>query len=414
MYLKYKLFPLLVIAIAIQVRAQGGLLYGELLQAPAWTARSAGMGNTGLAVSDPGATGYLNPAASAWLRRIQATVSVQSQTASMFSMQNKSNPSHIYQMQPATQNALNVAGFNLPVQYHKHPVVVGLHLRNWADMQTRFLWKSMHTDSDEYTETEIKRDGALYGLSARLASLLSSSFSIGVQVSLLGGHQKTDTTYTVHEQNSRAFARTQWQNRFAGYVFEFGYLWRISTRWAIGQNFVLPYTQKLKEIEMNNISLQRSYSTELSMRVPAQVWTGITWHMHANLMASVDYHFRPWEKVQFEGTAPLHFSDAHTIHTGLEYRLPINHSVIPLRLGWHNQPKQVYEYDSTNPGKDGKQIISSSISGGFGMYLGSLQIDVAVDMERYTYPTQWYIIGEKPVNIRQTRYHFMVTFLYLL
>jgi hypothetical protein len=332
----------------------------------------------------------------------------------MFSMQNAAKPDHIYQMQPATQYALNGAGFSIPVHYRKHPVVVGMRLQNLADLQTRYRWNSLHTDSDEYTETEIKREGALYGLSANVATSLSPSFSVGLQLSLLGGRQKSDTSYTVHEQEARAFARTQWQNRFSGYTIEFGYHWRISPHWSFGQTIIFPYTQKLQEIEMDNISFQRSYSAIVAMRVPAQIWTGIAWRLHANLLAAIDYHYRPWDKVQFQGAVLQPFSNANTLHAGLEYRLPVNHSVIPLRIGWHNQPKQMYEYTSANPQGQGGQIVTSSVTAGFGMYLGSLRIDAAVDIERFDYPTQWYVIGEEPINIQQTRYHFVLTFLYLL
>lgn len=398
----------------VSVQAQTGLIHGDLVQPPAWAARSAAMGNADVAVSDPETAGWSNPAASSMLPGIQAGVSIQLKTAGMFSLQNQNNPDHVYTMQPASQNALNAAGFNVPLQYKKHPVVVGFHLRNLADLQTRYLWRSKRSGTDDYSETEIKREGALYALAVRAATRFASSFSAGLQVAVLGGRQMADTSYTVYEQNSRDFARSQWQNRFSGYCVEIGYQWRINAGWTIGQNFILPYTQKLKDIEMNNLTLQRSYADVLAMRLPAQVWSGVAWRLGTNLLVAADYRFRPWTKLRFDSPAALQFSDAHSLHVGLEYRLPVNHNVIPLRIGWHNQPKQMYDYNAADPAQAGKQVVSSSLTGGFGMYLGSLQLEAAMDMERLKYPTSWYLIGERPVQVRQTRYHFTISLMYLL
>jgi hypothetical protein len=408
---------LLLLSVCVPGHTQTGLIHGDLLHNPAWGARAAGMARAVTAIQEPTSSGSYNPATLAGTQQFHAVASLKYQTASATLDELNSSALQFYTLQHTGEASINLLGFAVPINMGKTRMAAGLYLRNMADLATRYAWRTTKKSENRSQETEIKRQGALYGLTSCFALSPFRQFNIGVNITLLGGGQQIDTSYVELATPNRYFSRTQWKNRFSGVSIEFGYLWQIFPHFTFGQKIIFPYQLSLTDIEFNSLSSKKSYSDHLSLDIPTVLFTGVGWNITPQLVVSGDYVRRPWNRITGHWglhMLPLAYSTAHSYHMGLEFQLKNKRDIIPLRLGFYINPKQLYDYNGQQSGDRGNQVISNCFASGFGFYHGSLQLDVGLELEYCSFPSDWYVVGERPLTVRQTAYHLIMTVHYLL
>ncbi len=397
--------------------SQYGLIYGDLLQNPGWGSRPAGMGRAYTAVACPAGLNIYNPAGSADLLRFYSVASLKYRSSGIALENPAANASTGYELQHTGQLGITLLGFASPLRLGKTKVVAGIYLRNLADLKTGYVWRKQKETSDRTPETEINRRGALYGLTALVACSPLQQLKFGIGLTLLGGRQQIDTTYVEKSTSGRSVSQTEWKNRFSGMFIELGSLWEISSRLAWGQKLVIPYQLSLNELSFASSLSQKNYQDKVQLDMPLTFGTGLSWQPQAQLLINADYYLRPWNRLQAKWgkqSLPVDFSNAHSYHFGVEYRLAGNKNFIPLRLGFFTSPKQLYEYNESSPHLRGDQVTAKVITAGFGFHTNSIQMDMSLEAESFSFPSDWYLISELPLMIAQRNYHFSLTLIYLL
>jgi hypothetical protein len=408
------IFLLLVVS---ELWAQSGLVYGDLMQNPGWSSRAAGLGGAYTGVADPTGLNIDNPAANAALQRFLSIATCKYRTTSVDLQTAAGNITPTYDMQYSGQVGLVLLGFASPLRLGKTKAVAGIYLRDLADLKAEYVWRNVKPAQDRTQETEIKRQGALYGLTAVFAWSPLRPIDLGLGLTMLGGSQRIDTTYVELASSGRSSSQTHWENRFSGLCFEISALWEISQNLHWGQKLIFPCQITFKDMLFSSSLSKRTFSDELNLEWPLTFNSGISWKPQTHVMINADYHLRSWERIRAQWgdrSLPLDFSNAHSWHLGVEYRLSSNRRYFPLRLGFFNSPKQLYEYQSSTPQLRGNQVQAKVITAGFGFHAGSLQIDASLAAESFSYPSDWYQISDLPVTINQRNYHFSLTLIYLL
>ena len=411
-----RLFWLFLFGLGPFCYAQIGLVYEELTQTPEWSARAEALAGAYTAVTDSLATSLYNPAALSASRRFYSLTTISHKTTDADFSQPSDPSATLYRLQLAGQTGLNLLGFALPFSIEQQPATAGLFLRSLADLPSLLTWDKQGADGVAQ-EIEIKRQGALYGMSASFAASPLRQLSIGITYTLLQGKQAMDTTYVEQVESVRNFARTEWKNEFSGSMIEFGYIWNISSQINLAQKVTFPYTLRLFEIEVDRSSSDKKYAEVIDLTFPLTLHSGIAWRIGSRWQCSLDYRLRPWDEisVQWGGRAlSLNFAQAHSWHGGLEYTVPFHRYRIPLRLGFMSVPRQIYEYNASQPLQRGNQVISKILTWGIGLQTTSWVIDLAASWNTFSFPADWYIISNRPFTIRQSNYHFLLTFHYLI
>jgi len=275
---------------------------------------------------------------------------------------------------------LNFIGFAVPLSFN-HPGLVGMiAIKNLANLSDHLTLARFDSSNSVRAERDQDRSGGTYALSAGLAYRALPKLLLGANLNLISGQAALEQTHTFQNRLKKLRADTSWTNKISAFRVEFGVIWRASRLLSLGGHVVFPHSLHYSDIEQSSESgnYDRQYDSDVSMSIPAHLTLGAALRLNPRTLVAMDYCPRPWDKIEthIDGdTQDPFFASAHSVRFGVEHRISSGSLEIPLRIGYFNQPEQIFDYQ---PESRGKQVSSHVFTGGFGLVSSTLCLELAV------------------------------------
>ena len=231
-----------------------------------------------------------------------------------------------------------------------------------------------------------KRTGGLSTLSGSASVSLGSVFSIGFTTNYwLGGGSFTYTNIDPTQNYSNNITKISGINFIIGTLFDFSSL---NFPMKLGLTAKTPFTLK-HDYTYTDPTEVFDYYDNISM--PVMIGCGVSFRVNDNLLLAADYEYRAWKNK----TDVLGLKDSYSqvisnmsdmnenlnqFRVGLEYSIIARNLVIPLRIGYRNDPtleasssvnNNVTTYDKTE--------IGDILTFGIGASFARLSVDAAYE-----------------------------------
>jgi len=349
-------------------------------------ARALAMGGACVAAADDGSAAAANPAVLTRIRSAQALIAGRFTFGALSLRPRSALPTDVSLESSLSSNlAPEFVGVTFPLSTVRRQITGALAVRGILDLNRSILFRRLvgrEQPIQNYRDIEQTSSGGLYALSAALGAELSSRLSAGVAANFLSGRHRVEwvdrsaSAGIEHEDG-----RWRRDNKFSGFSLDVGASARVSRFLDLGFKLSLPHTLAI---------VHPSYSTggddstaaDLNLKVPAFFTLGAAISPVQHLRLAVDYHLAPWSQAKVDtaiAVPGLPLPDAHSVHVGMEYRLPVKGLMVPLRLGFHTDPRLERQFSADVPSRRGDAIGGIAFTAGAGIQSPSMNFELSVD-----------------------------------
>ena len=254
----------------------------------------------------------------------------------------------------ASKFKLNFASFVVPFKIGNMRTVAGVAFKNHYDFTTETTLS--YTDNSSET---IGTNGGVNAISPAIAIQINDLLSVGTAFNIYTG--STNNYY----KNSLGADQTDPTSDYSGSSIDVGLMLKPNEMISFGANINLPHDLKF---DNNPIAVPLFYSI------------GIGFHATNNLLLAADFQSRAWSNSDdLKYLTDNGFNtDLNSIHLGAEYLLTSGSAVIPLRIGFFNNP--LFLWDNNK-----KQLSAGVLTLGSGLVLGSIVLDVSYELQAIKY-----------------------------
>ncbi|MGQ9559370.1 MAG: hypothetical protein ACUVWA_02555 [Candidatus Oleimicrobiaceae bacterium] len=245
--------------------------------------------------------------------------------------------------------------------------------------------------SQNYRDIEQTSSGGLYALSVAVAAELSSRFAAGMSANFLSGRHRmewSDRSTQAGVEQEQGWWRHE--NKFSGFSLEAGASSKVINSLDVGLKLSLPHTLTIVHPSFATRG-NESTGADLNLRLPAFFTIGAALRPARRLCLAIDYHLAPWSKATVDSaiTLPgLPLPDAHSFHVGMEYLFLAGEWMVPVRIGFHTDPRLEREYAQDEPSQGGEAISGIAFSAGTGLQSSTASFDFSVEVGLCDY-TGW-------------------------
>jgi long-subunit fatty acid transport protein len=316
-------------------------------------ARARGMGGAFIGVADDATAMSWNPAGLAKLDMAEASV--------VGLYENYSVDTDIEDFDAdayaSSHMNLNFVSAAFPLSVGARNLVAGVAYQQVMDLYSKY--------EDDFEMTE--RTGGVYAISPSVGVQLTPTVSIGAGVNIYTG----STDYKVEDKELRDTYEESYN--YSGTNFNIGALFDF-TQFRLGAVFKTPFGLVEKEGDLD---------WDVTYHMPQMLGFGASFQATENLVVAADYEMRKFSESELENNETEEkvesgWEDINQVRFGLEYLLMSGTSIIPLRLGFATTPT-LFTDDEDN------QITGANITGGFGIIMGNINLDVGVEYNTYQY-----------------------------
>jgi long-subunit fatty acid transport protein len=233
--------------------------------------------------------------------------------------------------------------------------------------------------------------GGLDAISPACAVQLSEAFSLGAAANIYinGTTEKSDYIYVADNTITDKFT---YESKFSGFNLNAGALVSLK-KVNIGAMFRFPYSLKMDLTETNTYTNLPTYGsgTETStmdgaeFSMPMMLGFGVAVKPTDKLTLAGDFEMRQYSNTNREYTYngvsytdTLNWENCNQFRVGMEYIFSGNNAVFPVRLGFRTDPR-VYT-GMYGDGTDTSQVVGKVFTGGFGLVMGKLMLDLAYEL----------------------------------
>ncbi len=359
-------------------------------------ARARGMGGAFIGVADDATAVGWNPAGIAQLDKMEASV------VGLFNMQ-KVTVDMTYADYPEYNDSWDessshiapaFASFIMPTKMADKNLVFAVAYQRMIDMGY------VRKDEGEYyglTDTlrysyKTTATGGLDAISPAVAIQLTPQIMVGAAGNILINGYKTETneTYPDYTADYRNYTM---ESDLSGFNMNFGFLGTFN-KINVGAMFRLPFTLTEEPSESEEWDLTGSgwtnwdtttgsYSetySEVETTMPLMFGFGVALKPTDKFTIAADFERRPYSSVEYssEGyTEDAGFKDCNQFRVGMEYIMSGTTAVFPIRLGFRTDPRVYTGW--YGDGTDTSQVVGKVFTGGFGLVMGKLMLDLAYE-----------------------------------
>ena len=234
--------------------------------------------------------------------------------------------------------------------------------------ETDLLYHSRHAD-----------DGGVYIMTAALSVDIKKNFSLGAAFNFYSGEVRS--TYKNLKDTDGSVADYQNDQKYSRTSYQLGIRYVYDRDWRFGLNLQLPFGLDCKQsIKIINADPTTRYSEIL---YPLSFNFGGAWEGLENFLFSVDYYYRPWQKIRIKsGKTKYSLTDLslHAVHLGGEYRQKRKTITLAYRIGYYNNPT-VFQED------DGEQISGHVLTTGIGVQRNQVHLNLGIEWGITPYPS---------------------------
>ncbi|MCR4438937.1 MAG: hypothetical protein QHJ34_08065 [bacterium] len=355
-------------------------------------ARALAMGGAGVAVVNDGMATAVNPAALARISGSRALV------AGRFTFGGLSvDPSTPLPADVSLEGSLGsnlvpeYVGIVVPLSTMRRRITGSLAVRSMLDFGRSTLFRRIighEFPIKNYRDIEQTSTGGLYALSAALGAELNSRLAAGVTVNFLSGRQRVEWSDRAAEEGVEQ-EQGSWrrENKLSGFSLDVGCKANVSRFLDLGLKLSLSHTLTLVRPTLVAGGVDTT-SADLNLKVPMFLTIGAAVRPAQRLCLAFDFHWAGWSKASLDSaiTAPgLPLPDANSLHVGVEYLFPIREVVLPVRLGFHTDPRLEREFATEPSSHRGDAIAGLAFSAGAGIQSSRVSFDLSVDFGLSTY-----------------------------
>lgn len=426
-----------ILSLVVAVLASTTAVYALDLNISGAGARAKGMGGAFIGIADDATAVGWNPAGLAQLDRPEASAvgvfnmssftNTWSYTGSVnFEGEEDNSAHHI---------APNFFSLVLPVKMSTRNLAFAVAYQRMVDFGE--VTSDTGTSASGTWEQENKFTGGIDAITPAVAIQIVPQFSLGVAGNILvrGAKLTQERTY----DNSAYYYNYEETMKFRGFNINAGALANLNQKFSIGAAMRLPFTMtRTGEWEESWSYISGSGSTSDELPDPNREWTmpmmigaGIAVRPNENLTLGFDFEHRGYSGTEFtlhqeiggvvyDTTYNAGWMSINQFRVGMEYLFVGSKAVFPVRLGFKTnpqiEPEQVWTETSTGWTADSSVTTGMAFTGGFGIKLGKLWLDLAYELgminakyeENYLSGDKW-LVENKTVShdiLLSCIYHF--------
>lgn len=371
-------------------------------------ARAKGMGGAFIGLADDATAVSWNPAGLAQLDRPEAsavglfntTKITTSWTDDHYGWGNGDEESSAHHIAP------NFFSLVLPVKMGDRNLSFAFAYQRMVDFGE--VTSDTGTSYSGHWEQEDKFTGGIDAITPAMAIQIMPKLSVGLAANILvnGATLTQDRTY----DNSAYYYNYEESMDFSGFNMNAGALATLNKNISIGVSIRFPFTMTRtgeNEESWSYVSGSGSSNDEFldpdrEWTMPMMIGTGIALKPTENLTLAFDFEHRGYSSTKFtdhefeiydsydsligivDTTMNAEWMNINQIRVGLEYIFIGSNAVFPVRLGFKTNPstdfQQTWTQTNTSWQSDTTQISGVAFTGGFGMKMGKIWLDLAYEL----------------------------------
>jgi long-subunit fatty acid transport protein len=349
-------------------------------------ARARGMGGAFIGVADDATAVGWNPAGLAQLDKPEASV------VGLFNMKKFSYEMSIPDWdvnedweESVSHFAPAFASFIFPTKAAQKNLVFGIAYQRLIDLG--FAYNDEGTSGTIDWESKEEAKGGFDAISPAMAIQLTPQVMVGVAGNIFINGYKWEYNETYPDYTSDYYKETI-ESDISGFNMNAGFLGTFN-KINIGAMFRFPFNLKEKakykeDYDWTSIGYGTgtySETNEIEVTMPFMFGLGVALKPTDKLTFAADFERRAYSgtEIQFDdGTdEDAGFKDCNQFRVGMEYIFSGNNAVFPVRLGFRTDPR-VYT-GMYGDGTDTSQVVGKVFTGGFGLVMGKLMLDLAYE-----------------------------------
>ncbi len=314
-------------------------------------ARARGMGGAFIGVADDATAVTWNPAGLARLEKPEASV------VGLFESYfvDTDNSDYDTDARKSSHFTLNFVSAAFPLSLSNRNLVASLAYQQVLDLYSKY-------ETDYRT---IETTGGVYAITPAIGFQLTPTLVIGASVNIFTGT-------AVNTDEPEYGEETEVEYAYSGTNFNLGAILDLGKlRFGVVYKTPFDLTEKVEEQDFEKI-----------YGMPKMLGLGLSFQATDKLLLAMDYEMRSYSESELEdedgNTMDLEWEDINQIRVGMEYLKMSGNNILPLRLGFATTPSL---YTDSNE----DQIVGASITGGFGIIMGNINLDLGLEYNVYAY-----------------------------
>lgn len=348
-------------------------------------ARARGMGGAFIGVADDATAVGWNPAGLAQLDKMEASV------VGLFNMLKYSGEftfgteTETYE-ESSSHIAPAFASFVVPIKAGSKNVSFAVAYQRMIDMGNKT--KGSETDLVGDYDWTYEATGGLDAITPALAVQVSQNFSLGAAANIYMNGLSYD--YNQDYTTIDCYDNYTYEEKYSGFNLNAGALLSMP-KFSIGVMARFPFSLGVDISESNtwdytaNGGNSGTVTGEMSgaeFSMPMMMGFGVAVKPTDKLTLAADYEIRSYSNSEFsyQGyTDDAGMNDCNQLRAGLEYIFAGSNAVFPVRLGFRTDPKTFDGLKGTWASPDTSQASGTVITGGFGLIIGKMMLDLAYE-----------------------------------
>ncbi len=282
--------------------------------------------------------------------------------------------------------AAELVGVVFPLSSVRRRVTGALAVRSILDFGRSILVSQIvgrEQPSKNYRDIEQTSSGGLYALSVAVGAELSDRFAAGMSANFLSGRHRLEWSDRLGQagiEHEEGWWRRE--NKFSGFSLEAGATARVTHSLDLGLKLSLPHTLTIVHPSLAT-RVNDSTGADLNLRMPIFFTVGTAFRPVPRLSLAMDYRLAPWSKATLDSaiTLPgLPLPDAHSFHVGMEYLFLSGQWTVPVRVGFHTDPRLERQFALDRPSYRGEAISGIAFSAGTGLQSPTASFDFSVEV----------------------------------
>ncbi len=326
-------------------------------------ARARAMGGAFIGVADDATAASWNPAGLARLEKAEASI------VGIYESYTPETDVEGFDADPYKYShvGLNFGSIAFPLAIGERNLVATVAYQKVIDLYNKYS-----TDSFEAEQT-----GGVNAIIPSVGLQLTPMLSLGAAVNIFTG-----TSDYVGKDKTGFSSDVKESYEYSGMDFTIGGLIDLN-RFRIGVTYKTPFALNEKQSDSD-------YDVDIGM--PKMLGFGLAFQATDALLLAADYEMRSYSEskitynkaYQFynEGDEEsLEWEDINQFRLGAEYLIMSGNNILPIRLGFATTPLPLKD-------QNGDQIVGVNITGGIGIIMGNINLDLGVEYNTYAYEIQ--------------------------
>ena len=222
---------------------------------------------------------------------------------------------------------------------------------------------------------------------------------MGLALNFLSGRDEFSYIEKTVSTNEEEFIDSTYtfENKFSGFTCDIGLTTTILRKLSFGCVVSTPFTLKLVGIT-ETIDGQTKDLGDTSLDIPMFMAIGAAYRPVNRLLVAMDFRWLSWSRIGIDSSftaIELPFNDVNTFHLGLEYLFTSEEMTVPVRVGFHTDPRINSEFNPALTTEDAEQVRGIALSFGTGLSFSNIIFDLSIKYSFHKYKSKNFLQPEK-------------------